>query len=166
MTCHQKVLGSSKHRAWEPRKDTPHFPCWIFSTLRFASKSSEPEDPEVKAHSGEGLRLKPQSQDGCESGLGTHRPDASHPRLAALEATSKSPIIDLDGARGPHWNSNYVISQTLAHDQMCGKEPSRGENAVGQTLSRVPMAGTEHTARPNHAQPSTADDMMTTSVLP
>lgn len=68
-----------------------------------------------------------------------------------------------------HWKSDYVIVQTLAKDQMCGKRPSSGKNPIWQKLRCMPLlTGTKNLTRwtLNYTHPSTAPLRITTFVLP
>lgn len=90
--------------------------------------------------------------------------NAFYPGLAALRATSKS-CLRFGWSVRPHWNSNYVIFQTPANDQMCGKRLS---TCLTEAEMPAPTPGTKTPARWafNHTHPSTAPFYITTFVLP
>lgn len=81
----------------------------------------------------------------------------------------KEPCLQIGWSVRLHWNSNYVIVQTPANDQMCGEGSCSRESPMWQKLRCVPLiAGTKQLAQWafNHPHPSTAPFHISAFVLP
>ena len=135
------MLGSSKRVGCGSPGETRHaFPAESSPHSQIRIKSG-PKDPEVKAHRGKGPHLKPHSRDVQEPGpvCGSGHSTYSSERFPSWPGCSGScieePRLRFGWSVRLHCNSNYVIFQTPAHDQMCGKRSSWGKNPVWQKLS-------------------------------
>lgn len=101
----------------------------------------------------------------CGSGNVTHSPECFLSWPGCSASYIKESCLRFGWSMRPHWNSNYVIFQTPANDQMCGKRLS---TCLTEAEMHAPTtAGTKTPARWafNHTHPSTAPFYITTFVL-
>lgn len=101
-------------------------------------------------------RLKPHSQDmqkpGPVRGSGdvTHSPEHFPSWPSCSASYIKEPCFRLGWSVRLHWKSKYMIFQTAAYDQMCGKRPSSGENPAWQKLRCTPLWQAQKTRQDEH----------------